>query len=151
MTPRLIMLSGLAALALTACNRDATAPAPATDAPVEAVADATPSMPAPMTSADAPKPAGTFSAAALAGRYEGEGVLLLNTDGTFNYTIDETTDEGTWGAEPDDSTRVRLDPNSKTQQDKVLEIVSNDELKPVTGANAMTPSTDQPFKRIATP
>lgn len=151
MTVRPLVFAALVAVAATACNRADEAPTTEPAAPVEAAVDATPSTPAPMQAADAPKPEGTFSAAALAGRYEGEGILLLNADGTFNYTIGDATDEGTWAAEPTDSTRVRLDPNSKTVQDKVLQIVSNDELKPVAGDNAMTPSSDQPFKRTATP
>jgi len=151
MTPRLFVFAGLAALAVTACNRTDPAPPPTVEAPVEAAAEAMPAAPAPMIAADAPKPEGTFSATALAGRYEGEGMLLLNADGTFNHTINDATDEGTWGAEPADSTRVRLDPNSKSQQDRVLQIVSNDELTPVAGDNAMTPVAGQPFKRIGTP
>lgn len=151
MTPRLFVLAGLAALALTACSRTEPTTTPTAEPPAEAIAEAPPAEPAPMIAADAPKPAGTFSAAALAGRYEGDGELLLNADGTFNHTLGGAIEEGTWGAEPDDPTRVRLDPNSKAAQDQVLQIVSNDELKPVVGANAKSPASEQSFKRIATP
>jgi len=151
MSPRLFVLAGLAALAVTACNRTEP-PAPETvETPAKAAAAELPVEPAPVFSADAPKPAGTFSAAALAGRYKGDGELLLNADGTFNHTLGGAIEEGTWGAEPDDPTRVRLDPNSKAAQDQVLQIVSNDELQPVVGANAKSPASEQSFKRIVTP
>ena len=150
MTPRMLVLAGIAALTITACNKP-EAPAE-TAAPVEATADAAPveQVAAPMVE-DAPKPEGSFSAAALAGHYEGEGMLMLNADGTFNHTVGDATTDGTWGQEPSDPTRVRLDPNSKAAKDQLLQVVSNDELKPVTGDNAMTPTSDKAFKRAAMP
>lgn len=69
--------------------------------------------------------------------------LVLNADGTFH--LDETRRgdgdgagsgdsslEGTWTVEADD-TRLRLDPNSKSQDDRLFEILSND------GIRALTP------------
>lgn len=148
MTLRPLVLAALAALAVTACNKPEPAPAPAADTPVEAAADATSTTPAPMAPADAPMPEAGIDMAALAGTFEGTGNLMLNADGTYTLNIGEAADTGTWAAEPGDTKRVRLDPNSKTVTDSVLDVVSNDELRPVAGESAAELS-GTPFKRVA--
>lgn len=143
------------ALLAAACQREAepasTDPAAATPDASESASDpaSAPPAPAPMP-ADAPKPDDVFSAAALAGTYEGEGRLTLVADGTYTFTLGEASDDGTWGMDDGDPKRLRFDPNSKSLQDHVLEVVSNDELKP-TAANGSGMASGASFKRIATP
>lgn len=143
----------LATVAIAGCRREA--PAEAVASPESARTDAVAEAPAPVavetatpatSSADAP-----FDIKGFAGTFSGvlpctgcTGIdcrLVLNADGTFH--LDETRRgdgagsgdsslEGTWTVEVDD-TRIRLDPNSKSQDDRLFEILSND------GIRALTP------------
>lgn len=143
----------LATVAIAGCRREA--PAEAVASPESARTDAVAEASAPVavetadlatSSADAP-----FDIKGFAGTFSGvlpctgcTGIdcrLVLNADGTFH--LDETRRgdgagsgdsslEGTWTVEVDD-TRIRLDPNSKSQDDRLFEILSND------GIRALTP------------
>lgn len=149
MTRTALVLATCAALALAACNRSdpaADAPNATTAAPVDAMA-ADPAAPPPFVSADAPKPAGTFSPADIAGVYVGDGSLELKADGSYVQTGGAHAEDGTWAADATDAARIRLDPNSKTAQDRVLQ-VAPDALTPVAGDNAAAPSST-PFTRQA--
>lgn len=141
-----------ATVAIAGCRREAPAeavasPEPArTDAAAEAPAPVAAETAAPATSsADAPFDikgfAGTFSGVLPCTGCTGiDGRLALNADGTFS--LDETRRgdggdsdarlEGTWTVEAD-ATRIRLDPDSKSQDDRLFEILSND------GIRALTP------------
>ncbi|MEI2454966.1 copper resistance protein NlpE [Lysobacter firmicutimachus] len=145
MTKHLLALACLAALSLSACKKPDEA-APAAEAPqaAEAAPAPAPAAPAePTLVAEAPK-AG-FDAAAFAGTFSGtlpcadcSGIdtkIDLKADGS--YTVDETYQgkkdgafkgDGHWAAE-EDGKRLRLDPNSKSDQDRVYEVVSNDEIR----------------------
>lgn len=143
MTKHLLALACLAALSLSACKKPDDA-APAADAPKAAEAAPAPAAPAePMPVAEAPK-AG-FDAAAFAGAFSGtlpcadcSGIdtkVDFKADGS--YTIEETYQgkpdgnakgDGHWAAE-EDGKRLRLDPNSKSDQDRLYEVVSNDEIR----------------------
>lgn len=140
MNQKLLALACLAALALSACNKPAEAPS----APAEAPKAAEPApAPAPAAAAQAPK-AG-FDLAAFAGGFNGtlpcadcpgiETKLELKGDGSYN--IDETYQDkkdgnhkgdGSWTAE-EDGKRLRLDPNSKSDSDRLFEVISNDEIR----------------------
>lgn len=148
MTRIALALAVTATLALAACNREPAAPAqPAEPAPV---ADAAPApAAAPTFTPDAAKPEGTFSPADIAGTYVGDGSLTLNADGTYVQTGGANAEDGTWAAEGTDGTHLRLDPNSKTAQDRVMHITP-DALMPMAGDNAATPGST-PFKRQAMP
>jgi copper homeostasis protein (lipoprotein) len=150
MTYRTLFTLGLcaAALALAACkpSSDTTAPA-GDDAPAAAVAPAT----ADDTATDvlkevdnSPAPEG-LDVRAFAGSFKGtlpcadcpgiDSTLELKGDGSYathdayqesdNASFDST---GTWTVE-EAGKRIRLDPNSKDEQDRLYEVVSNDELR----------------------
>lgn len=140
MNRKLLALACLASLALSACNK----PAEPAAAPPEAPKAAEPAAPAPAEPAPAAAPA-SFDAAALAGTFSGtlpcadcggiDTKLELKADG--GYALDETYQgkkdgnfkgDGTWTAE-DNGKRVRLDPNSKSENDRLYEIVSKDEIR----------------------
>lgn len=138
-----LLLPALALLAMTACEREDAAPvAPATTA----VAPATMQAPAPTTVAtavgvsDSPAPGEhtTFDAKAFAGAFSNEGVVAtFAADGTYTLTTQATdASTGTWSLEPD-ARHVRLDPNAKSEDDRVYELVDNDHLKAVNGTQVL--------------
>ncbi|QWF15007.1 copper resistance protein NlpE [Lysobacter capsici] len=142
MNQKLLALACLAALALSACNK----PTEATSAPAETAKAAEPApavAPEPAPVAEAPK-AG-FDVAAFAGSFSGtlpcadcSGIdtkIEFKADGS--YAVDETYQgkkdgafkgDGTWTAE-EDGKRLRLDPNSKTDPDRLFEVVSHEEIR----------------------
>ena len=142
------------ALFATGCQKDAAeeaeaapatdvaAEAPAADpAPVETVKAAEPPAPLPGTDAaiieDHATPtaaAPSFDAKAFAGQYaSGDTTLDIAADGTFALKIDGNAIDGNWTLQPGGKTAT-LDPNSKGETDRQIEIVSNDSVKIVGGA-----------------
>lgn len=138
-----IVLAASAALSLAACDRADEGPAP--DAPPGATA-------APAVEPPATEPAGDidatrvvdrapvagaapdFDVKAFAGTFAAHGAeLRLDADGTYVQTVHaESADAdlvvpGTWTVE-DDGTVLRLDPDSKGDEDRTLRIVSRDDL-----------------------
>ncbi|SDY92710.1 copper homeostasis protein (lipoprotein) [Lysobacter sp. yr284] len=143
MNRKLLALACLAALALSACNKPAETPAAAPAETPKAAEPAAPAEAAPAPAAAA-APA-TFDAAAFAGTFSGtlpcadcSGIdtkLELKADG--GYALSESYQgkkdgnfkgDGTWTAE-DNGKRVRLDPNSKSDDDRLFDIVSKDEIR----------------------
>lgn len=142
MTKQSLALACLAALALSACNKSAEAPSAPADAPK--AAEAAPVAPAPEPiPAEVPKTG--FDIAAFAGSFSGtlpcadcagiDTKLEFKSDGT--YAIEETYQgkkdgnakgDGTWTAE-EEGKRLRLDPNSKSDQDRLFEVVSKEEIR----------------------
>ena len=136
---------GLLAVSLAACKQDAQ-PAPA--APAAAVEPATQPAPAvtPQASdSDLTAKSGDVDMKAFPGTFTGTlpcascpGIdtrLELQAEGPFKLTETyqgETAApvvlEGTWTVE-DGGKRVLLDPNSKSEQDRSFEIVSNEEIR----------------------
>ena len=133
-----LMLAASMLLALAGCKPQAPAERPAPAAETAATA-----QPAP--AADEARPKAAFDAKAFAGTFAGTlpcadcpGIdtrLELAADGT--YTITESYQErsapalkgdGTWTVE-DDSRRLRLDPNSKSDNDRLFAILSQDEIR----------------------
>jgi type IV secretory pathway VirB10-like protein len=67
-----------------------------------------------------------FDAKAFAGRYvAGDTTLEITDDGMFALAIGGDTIDGTWTLRPDGKT-VTLDPDSKSELDRQLELVSAD-------------------------
>lgn len=142
------------ALFATGCQKDAAeeaeaasatevaAEAPAAEpAPVEAVKSAEPPAPLPGTDAaiieDHATPtaaAPSFDAKAFEGHYaSGDTTLEITADGAFALKINGNAIDGNWTLQPGGNTAT-LDPNSKGEADREIEIVSNDSVKIVGGA-----------------
>lgn len=135
---RTLALALLGTLAITACKPQAPVEPAADVVPTPAVAtppaaDATAAAPAPF---DAKAFAGTFAGTLPCADCPGiDTRLVLAADGT--YTITETYQErpveplkgdGTWTVEDGDQ-RLRLDPNSKSSDDRLFAILSPDEIR----------------------
>lgn len=141
MNRSLLTLALFATLAATACKPQAPAP---TEPSAQANTAAEAPAPAPVAPAAAPAEApfdikgfaGTFAAA--------DNKITLNADGSY-VLAGATQGDGTWTAE-ENGKRIRLDPNSKTEEDRVYSVVSHDQIDQVdaTGA-AVTPA--QSFMR----
>lgn len=142
MNKKLLALACLAVLAVTACKRDepsevptaseppaaaettaaSTAPAPA---PAAAPTDAIASTPNPVVDLDG------FDQAAFAGRFSGGGAKLeLKADGRYVIEDSQGRMDGTWTVEAGNK-QIRLDPNTKAQEDRLFAIVGQDELGPL--------------------
>jgi copper homeostasis protein (lipoprotein) len=145
-----ILTVALAALALVlaACQREAPAPATpeANAAAAPATTDATPVAATETTMAQAgvqPGP-GAIDSKAFAGKFTGtlpcadcpgiDETLELGADGSFTLTDvyrerpqGTFTMQGTWSADADGK-RVRLDPGSKAEVDRLFAIDDNDTL-----------------------
>ncbi len=113
---------------------DAAEPAPAVE--TKAVEPPPPPTPVPGTDAaiveDHSTPVAavpTFDAKAFAGRYAaGDTALEITADGMFALTLGGNAIDGTWTLQPDGKT-VTLDPDSKSETDRQLEVVSADSVK----------------------
>lgn len=113
---------------------DAAEPAPAVE--TKAVEPPPPPTPVPGTDAaiveDRSTPVAavpTFDAKAFAGRYAaGDTALEITADGMFALTLGGNAIDGTWTLQPDGKT-VTLDPDSKSETDRQLEVVSADSVK----------------------
>lgn len=125
-----------------ASTTDVAAETPAAEpAPVETVKAAEPPAPLPGTDAavieDHATPtaaAPSFDAKAFEGHYaSGDTTLQITADGTFALKIDGNAIDGNWTLQPGGKTAT-LDPNSKGETDREIEIVSNDSVKIVGGA-----------------
>lgn len=143
MNRSLLTLALLATLAATACKPQAPAEsAPAADANTAAEAPA----PAPVEPAAAPAEA-PFDIKGFAGTFAtADAKITLNADGTY-VIAGATKGDGTWTAE-ENGKRIRLDPNSKSDEDRLYSVVSHDQIDQVdaTGA-AVAPA--QSFMREA--
>ncbi|KGQ19988.1 hypothetical protein LF41_2497 [Lysobacter dokdonensis DS-58] len=138
-----ILLPAIALLALSACKREdnaavapaATAAAPATmQAPVTATVATAPGV----SESPAPGEHTTFDAKAFAGAFSDANMdVTFAADGT--YTLDSQAaagSAGTWTLEPD-ARHIRLDPNAKAEDDRVYELVDNDQLKAANGTQVL--------------
>lgn len=71
----------------------------------------------------------SFDAKAFAGRYAaGDTALEVTADGMFALTTGGAMVDGTWTLLPGGK-KITLDPNSKGEQDRVLDVVSGDSIK----------------------
>lgn len=142
MNPKLLVIASVAlSVAIVGCKPQPPAE-PAADAPKAEAAVAPAAVPE-----AAPPVAPALDAKAFAGTFSGtlpcadcpgiDTKLELKADGS--YAIDETYQsrkdgnskgDGTWTAE-EAGQRVRLDPNSKTLEDRLYQVVSADEIRAV--------------------
>lgn len=150
-TASLLCSALLLALFASGCQQDAAREAEeasATDAATDAAAEPAPAVetkaveppppptPVPGTDAaiveDRSTPVAavpTFDAKAFAGRYAtGDTALEITADGMFALTLGGNAIDGTWTLQPDGKT-VTLDPDSKSETDRQLEVVSADSVK----------------------
>jgi hypothetical protein len=119
--------------ATTADAASEAAAEPAPDTETRTVEPPPPPAPVPGTDAaiieDHASPvvgAPSFDTKAFAGRYAaGDTALEVTDDGMFALTIGGATIDGTWTLQPDAKT-VTLDPDSKSETDRQLEILSAD-------------------------
>lgn len=71
----------------------------------------------------------SFDAKAFAGRYAaGDTALEVTADGMFSLSTGGTMVDGTWTLQPGGK-KITLDPNSKGEQDRILDVVSADSIK----------------------
>ncbi len=137
MKRKLLLLAVLSPFAFAACKPQ-TPPEPMATASEAAPAD----EPAPADDADPPSEA-PFDTKGFAGVFSGtlpcadcpgiDTEITLNRDGT--YTLHQVyrdrggsfDSDGTWTAE-ENGTRVRLDPNSKSEDDRLFAVVSHDQV-----------------------
>lgn len=107
---------------LTAMPAEPAGPLPGTDATI--IEDhATPTAAAP-----------SFDAKAFEGHYASSGTTLdIGADGTFTLKIDGNAVDGNWTLQPGGKTAT-LDPNSKGETDREIEILSKGSVKIIGGA-----------------
>ena len=141
----LVALFVVMSVAVVACKREAPVATPET-AP-ETPAPAAVAAPAPatdMSRAGVQPNAAGFSAKAFAGTFKGklpcadcpgiDETLVLAPDGSFTLTDvyqerpqGTRTIAGSWTTEDNDM-RIRLDPNTKAEEDRLYAVASNDEI-----------------------
>lgn len=150
----------LAVLSLSACKKEpaaepaaaapATAAAPAADPALEAAAN-------PVVDFDMRAFAGEFGGALPCADCAGiDTKIVLAGDGT--YTIDEiyqgksadaVKGDGNWTAE-DNGHRLRLDPNSKNDADRLFEVLGNNEIRLMDkDGNAIQGAQNYSLKRVS--
>lgn len=123
---------------LAACNR--TEAPPASEPAPTAVATPVVEAPAPTGPADAAPAA--FDMRAYAGTFTaGNERLELGADGAYALHEGGAVRDGTWTAEQGD-TRIRLDPNSKAEPDRVFAMDGRDRLTALDDAGQ--PRADSP-------
>ena len=140
MNQKLLLLAAASVLAVAACKPQAPAEPAAPAAPAEP-----PASPVAVESAPATAPSEVpFDIKGFAGVFTGtlpcadcpgiDTTLTLNRDGT--YTVHDAYQgkagkpfdgDGTWTAE-ENGKRIRLDPNSKSEQDRLFAVASQDQI-----------------------
>lgn len=162
MNRKLLLLAAvLSTLAIAACKPQAPAE-PATDAtpavvpaePAPVAVESTPAKTAEDVPFDTKGFAGTFSGTLPCADCPGiDTKITLKPDGT--YTLHETYQgkkdsfdgDGTWTAE-ENGQRIRLDPNSKSENDRLYAVKSNDEIEVLdTEGNAIASTAPHALKR----
>ena len=143
-TTSTLLLPALALLALSACKREdatpvapaTTAVAPATVAVPPAVATVAPAMG--VSDSPAPGEHTLFDAKAFAGGFtDGSTDVRFTADGSYTLSTQAANEStGTWSLEPDQR-HIRLDPNAKAEDDRVYELVGNDELRAAGGTQVL--------------
>ncbi len=150
-----LLLGCLATLALTSCGGES----PTTGQPTgEPATTATPSAPpapppaAPVNPASAPAaedPEAPFEMSTFAGAFTaGPARLELHGDGTYSLEgMEDSPSQGSWTHEAG-SNVIRLDPGSKSAQDRVFRLSGRDVLTPL-GPDAQPAGGQSPLRRQA--
>jgi len=142
--PATIQVPGEDAAAETADTTGDTADeaAPGTTPGTDAIS-ATPTTEAEAGVQPVPKTIAGVDPKTFAGTFAAEGTTLdLAADGSYTMTVRaesaaaDLRTSGTWSAE-DDGKRILLDPDSKSEQDRVYAVVSADELKAEDGVQVL--------------
>jgi copper homeostasis protein (lipoprotein) len=142
---RSFLISLLPLTLLVACNRSnesaEVAPAAATIASPATIEPALPATVAePVAASEAPAPGEhtTFDAKAFAGTFADDNMTVsFAADGTYTLSTQAADNSpGTWTLEPD-GRHLRLDPASKGEDDRVYELLSNDELRAANGPQVL--------------
>ena len=136
-----------AASAAEVAAEPAAEAAPGEDTPDESAKAAEPAGPLPGTDAtiieDHSTPtaaAPSFDAKAFEGHYaSGDTTLEIAAGGAFTLKIDGNAIDGNWTLQPGGKT-VILDPNSKSETDRQIEILSKDSVK-IVGGTTLTRHT----------
>ena len=143
MRPSLLLVLLPIAL-LAACQRSDegadVAPAATVAAPATSAAPAAPATiadPVGVSESAAPGEHTVFDAKAFAGEFgDARSAVTFVADGSYSMTEESVAAQapttGTWSLEPD-ARHIRLDANDKAIEDRVFEIVSNDELRAADG------------------
>ena len=115
--------AGLAAISITGCKPQA---------PVEPLAPVAPAAPAaPLAPVAAAGTANALDQKGFAGTFaSGGSSITLNPDGTFSLKDGTAAFDGSWTAETEGA-RIRLDPNSKAEPDRLFAVVGQDEIRPL--------------------
>jgi len=145
-TRPLLTLACLLSLSATACKPQTPAEPDAAPAVAPVTVQEAPTVAAPPVTDTSSSVAPTFDRKAFAGTFKGilpctdcsgvDTALELRPDGT--YAISETYQgkaggakmQGTWTVEASDQ-HLRLDPDSKSEADRVFAIASNEQIAPV--------------------
>lgn len=154
MKPSLVALACIATFALPACAPKSEPAAPATNAVVSvapseastpAGPDVVPSGEAPQSDFDQRGFAGTFSGTLPCADCPGiEVTLVLEPDGSYTSTsVYQERPDGTWSigghwSVEDGNSVIRLDPNSKTDEDQLYGIDSQDRIVMLNGDGERT-------------
>lgn len=144
MNRKLLVLACTATFALAACRQDTpAAPAdPATEAATDAAVESAPAATATLVATGPANPDSDFDQRGFAGIFAGvlpcadcpgiDTTLQLDADGSYVLTetyqesgVAPRTSEGTWSAEADGG-QIRLDPGSKSEQDRLYAISGDD-------------------------
>lgn len=142
---------------IAGCKREPAAAPEPTAAPEAqpASADAMTSQTAPAADAvpaadSTATPDNALDIKGFAGHFSGAGQqLALQPDGSFRLDRGAAgTVEGTWTAE-ESGTHVRLDPNSKSEPDRVYAVASRDQLTPLGNDGMPAAGSDQVLNRDA--
>ena len=141
---RSLLLALLPVALLAACNRsnESTDMAPGADTVTAStiaapVAPATVADPVGVSESAAPGEHTTFDAKAFAGEFaDARSAVTFTADGTYSMNTESVAAKppttGTWTLEPD-AHHIRLDSNDKADEDRVYELMSNDELHATDG------------------
>ena len=106
------------------------------DAPVEPAAPVAPAAVTPAASTASAPIVATGTAPALdqkgfAGTFvSATSAITLDADGNFALKDGQASFDGSWTAEADGA-RIRLDPNSKTEPDRLYAVVGPDAIRPL--------------------
>lgn len=132
---RLIIATITLLLSMAACKRDAAAPAAVYDPAPETTAAATLAEDAHsavlISEADHASAPAYLDMNAFAGNFNGDDIALeLNADGSYTLSGAAVSApiDGTWTVE-ENGKRIRLDPNSKSEEDWLFGVTSNDALQ----------------------
>ena len=139
MNQKLLLLAAASVLAVAACKPQApaepAAPAASAEAPAPVAVESAPAIAPSEVPFDIKGFAGVFTGTLHCADCPGiDTTLSLNRDGT--YTVHDAYQEkpgkgfdgdGTWTAE-ENGKRIRLDPNSKSEQDRLFAVASQDQI-----------------------